>query len=377
MAEKRDYYEVLGVAKDASEADLKKAYRVLAKKYHPDLNPGNTETEQHFKEVSEAYAVLSDTKKRADYDRFGHEGVNGAGFSAGFSGFDFADIFESFFGGGSFGSGFGSGTRKNQARRGGDIRYNLNIEFMEAVFGVEKEVSVTRNENCSECLGTGAKNGTAYENCTRCSGSGQIRERQRTILGEFVNVRTCDSCMGEGKTISEKCSNCSGRGILKKNKRISVKIPAGIDVGQTISLRGEGNPGSKGGLSGDLLVHISVKEHPVFHRVGDDIGIRVPITFSQAALGAKIEIPTLEGIETYSIPEGTQTNTEFKLKGKGVPKLRGNGRGDIYLQIYVEIPVKLKRRQKELIKEFDKLTDEKNHVEQRIYTEKMKSAFSG
>lgn len=376
MANKRDYYEVLGLTKEATDAEIKRAYRMLAKKYHPDVNSGDAGLEYKFKEVSEAYAVLSDPQKRKDYDRFGHEGVSGQGFGGGFSNFDFSNIFESFFGGGSFGSAFSTGSRKNGPRKGSDIRYNLNLEFMEAVFGAEKEVSITRNELCSSCSGTGAKEGTAFENCTRCGGSGQVRERQRTILGEFVNVRTCSTCDGEGKVVKEKCSECSGKGILRKNKKIAVKIPAGIDDSQTISLRSEGNPGSKGGPGGDLLVHISVKSHPIFQRVGSDIGIRLPITFVQAALGAKIEIPTLDGKDTYTIPEGTQTNAEFRLKGKGIPKLRGSGRGDIYLQVFVEIPHKLKKKQKELLQEFDNMTDEKNHSERHQFYEKMKGTYS-
>jgi len=370
MADKRDYYEVLGLNRDSTDSDIKKAYRNLAKKYHPDVNPGDSGSEHKFKEASEAYAVLIDPQKRRDYDRYGHEGVSGQGFG-GFSGFDFSDIFESFFGNGSF----GSGSRKNAQRRGADIRYNLNIEFMEAVFGIEKDISITRNENCADCSGTGAKNGDAYETCARCNGSGQVRERQRTILGEFVNVRTCDECSGEGRVIREKCGTCQGKRTIRKSKKITVRIPAGIDDGQTISLRGEGNPGTKGGLSGDLLVHINVRPHPVFQRMGIDIGIRIPITFTQAALGARIEIPTLEGKDQYSIPEGTQSNTEFKLKDKGIPKLRGNGRGDLYLQVFVEIPVKLKKKQKELLKEFEKITDDKNHAEQRAYFDKLTDVY--
>ncbi len=377
MAEKRDYYEILGLSRDAVDADIKKAYRVLAKKYHPDVNSGDLELELKFKEVSEAYAVLSDPQKRKDYDRFGHEGVSGQGFAGGFSGFDFSDIFESFFGSGSFGSGFGTRTSKNGPRKGSDIRYNLNISFMEAVFGTENEVAVTRNESCEACNGTGAKEGTGYETCSKCGGSGQVRELQRTILGVFVNVRTCDACEGEGQVIRERCTECSGKGYVRKNKKIKVRIPAGIDDNQTISLRGEGNPGTRGGLSGDLLVHINVAPHPIFHRVGADVGIRVPITLTQATLGAKIEIPTLEGVELYDIPEGTQSGTDFKLKGRGIPKLRGNGRGDIYLQVFVEVPVKLKRKQKELLKQFEQLTDEKNNTEHKNYMEKLKKVFSG
>jgi molecular chaperone DnaJ len=376
MADKRDYYEVLGIAREATEIDIKKAYRTLAKKYHPDVNDGDSESEFKFKEVSEAYAVLSDQGKRKDYDRFGHAGINGQGFSGGFSNFDFTDIFESFFGGGTFGSSFGGGNKKSAQRKGSDIGYNLNIEFMEAVFGVEKEISITRNENCADCAGTGAKDGSGFDTCQKCSGTGQVRERQRTILGEFVNVRTCDVCGGEGKTVREKCPVCSGKGIVRKNKKLSIKIPAGIDDGQTISLRNEGNPGTKGGPGGDLLVHISVKKHQIFQRDGVDIGIRIPITFTQAALGSKVDIPTLEGKSTYSIPEGTQNNTEFRLKGMGIPKLRGGGRGDIYLQVFVEIPVKLKKRQKDLLREFESISDDKNNTEQKQFSERMDDAFT-
>ena len=345
MAGKRDYYEVLGVSRNASEADIKKAYRKLAKKYHPDVNPGNREAEAKFKEVNEAYEVLSDPQKKAQYDQFGHAGVNSNGFGGtggGFADFDFGfgDIFESFFGG----SGFGSSSRRNAPQKGRDLRYNLEISFEEAAFGAEKEITILRMEKCDKCGGSGAKPGTTATTCSTCNGTGQVQYKQRTPFGQFINVKTCSACNGEGKIINNPCTMCHGKGQVRKSKKVKINVPAGIDDGQTISLRGEGDPGTKGGPPGDLYISISVRPHPLFTRKGYDIICEIPITFAQAALGAEIEVPTLDGRVKYSIHEGTQSGTVFRLKNKGVQDIQGYGRGDQYVKVIVEVPKNLKRQ---------------------------------
>ncbi|MGI6030750.1 MAG: molecular chaperone DnaJ [Eubacteriales bacterium] len=384
MAEKRDYYEVLGVAKGATDAELKKAYRKLAMKYHPDRNPGDKEAEAKFKEVNEAYEVLSNSEKRAKYDQFGHAGVDpnfgaGGGFGGGFSGFgdmgDLGDIFGSFFGGG-FGGGFGSTSqRANAPQRGANVNTNVTISFEEAAFGVTKEIEAQIVDSCDECQGTGAAKGTQTETCSRCGGTGQVRYQQRTPFGTMATMRTCDACGGKGKIIKTPCSKCGGQGRVRRTKKLQVNIPAGIDDGQTISLRGQGNVGANNGPRGDLLVTIRVRPHPIFERDGVDVMCEFPITFVQAALGAELEVPTIDGKVKYRVPEGTQSHTVFRIRGKGIPHLQGRGRGDQYVKVIVEVPRNLTPEQKEKLREFDKSAEGK-YTGQKSFFDKIKEAFN-
>lgn len=369
MAEaKRDYYEVLGVEKTATDEELKKAYRKLAKKYHPDANPDNKEeAEAKFKELNEAYEVLSDKQKRNMYDQFGHSGPNGYandfsgfsgfdGFSGGFNGagvdFDLNDIFSSFFGGG------GRRANRNGPVRGRDLKVHVEITFEEAAFGVSKEIVINRDEQCDVCKGTGSKPGTSAETCKVCGGRGTITTMQNTILGSFQSSRTCDNCGGTGKVISSPCTECKGRGTVKKQRRIKVSIPAGIDNGQVISLNGEGEPGLRGGGPGNLYITVSVKKHAVFTRKGDSIFCDVHVTFPQAALGAIIDVPTLSGVEKFDLAEGTQTGSIFTLKGKGIKNVNGRGVGDLYFTIIVDTPRRLNTEQRELIKKLAEVSGE-------------------
>jgi len=382
MANARDYYEVLGVDRNATDEDIKKAYRKLAKKYHPDVNPGDKEAEAKFKEINEAYQILSDPEKREKYDRFGHAAFEQGGFGAsydGFSGFDFGglgDIFESFFGNPFGSSGFGrrSSGSKTGPQRGADLNYGIEITFEEAAFGTEKEISLNRRAVCNACNGTGAKQGTGIETCKRCNGTGQIRYKQTTPFGQIVNIRTCDVCGGEGKVITQPCQTCGGTGRIKKNIKIVVKIPAGIDNGQVISLHGEGEPGLRGGPPGDLYIEVNVKPHPIFERRGNDIICEIPVTFVQCALGGELDIPTLEGNVKYNIPEGTQTGSVFKISGKGIPYIRGHGRGDLIFRVNVEIPRKLNEKQKELLREFARISGDEVYEGKKSFFDKMKDA---
>ncbi len=380
MSEKRDYYEVLGVPKSATDAELKKAYRNLAKKYHPDVNPGNKEAEAKFKEANEAYEILSDAQKRSRYDQFGHAGTDPNGFgggAGGFSDFDFGgigDIFETFFGGSGFGGG-GRSRNKRGPQKGADLKYAMEISFEEAAFGVEREINISRMEVCSKCTGSGAKPGTQASTCQHCNGTGQVQIKQNTPFGQFVNAKTCDVCKGEGKIITDPCPACNGKGKLRNNVKLKINVPAGIDDGQTISLRGEGDPGSKGGPNGDLFLNIRVKPHSLFKRQGNDVICDVPITFTQAALGAELEVPTLDGKVKYTVPEGTQTGSVFRLKGKGIPFLRGNGRGDQYVKVSIDVPKKLTERQRALLREFAELSGDEAHEQRKSFFDKMKDAF--
>ena len=374
---RRDFYEVLGVDRNASDAEIKKAYRKLAKQYHPDLNPGDKTAEAKFKEINEAYEVLGDAQKRARYDQFGYAGVDPNGFGsagAGFGDFDFGgigDIFESFFGGG-----FGRSSRsRNGPQKGADLKYSVEISFEEAAFGVERDITISRHESCSACGGSGAKAGTSPVVCKKCGGTGQVQYKQSTPFGQFVNVKTCDACRGEGKIIMNPCPACGGKGRVRKSVKIKLKIPAGIDDGQTISLRGEGDPGTRGGPSGDLYVTVNVKAHVLFKRQGNDVVCEIPITFVQAALGAELEVPTLDGKVKYDLPEGTQTGSIFRLKGKGIPYLRGNGRGDQYVKVEVEVPKRLNEKQKELLKQFSEISGNEVHDQRKGFFDKMKDAF--
>jgi molecular chaperone DnaJ len=353
MSTKRDYYEVLGVSRDVASSELKKSYRKLAIKYHPDKNPGNKEAEESFKEAAEAYDVLSDDKKRQIYDQYGHQGLEGAGFS-GSRGFDdifssFGDIFEDFFG-------FGSGGRRSgtRVRRGADLRYDLNLEFMEAAFGIEKKIDLEKAEICPTCGGNGCEPGTKPEFCQYCGGSGQATRTQ----GFFTVSTTCPSCSGRGKKITHPCSNCKGGGQVLVTKTVSVKIPAGVDSGSRLRLTGEGESGV-GGSPGDLYVFITVKSHEKFTRNDTDVISTVQISFIQAALGDKLKVPTLEGEETLQIPKGTQYGEAFRLKGKGIPSVQGYGRGDQIIQVQILTPTNLNKKQTALLNDFSKLESDK------------------
>ncbi len=352
MSDKRDYYEVLGVEKGVSEQDLKRAYRKMAMKYHPDRNAENKEAEEKFKEVNEAYEVLSDAEKRNLYDQFGHAGVNqnaGGGFGGGgFEGFGgFEDIFGDLFGGG-----FSSGRRSNGPKRGADIRVDLTLSFEEAAFGVKTDVEFLRTEECSTCHGEGAEPGTKSSTCPDCNGQGQVRYAQRSLFGETIQVRECDRCKGKGKVYDTPCHTCKGHGKIRKKKKISVDIPAGVDNGSVLSLRGEGQLGSKGGPRGDVKVVMHVKDHKLFVRDGNHVMYELHITFAQAALGAEVVVPTLEGKVKYKIAPGTQSGTMFRLKGKGIPVLNGYGKGDQYVKVIVDVPTKLNDEHKSKLVEY-------------------------
>lgn len=376
--DKRDYYEVLGVAKTATDDEIKKAYRTLAKKYHPDLNGGDKDCEAKFKEVNEAYEVLSDPQKRARYDQFGHEDprAGGAGggygdFTGGFGG-GFDDIFSAFFGGG-FG---GGGQRARGPQRGDDLRYDLTITFEEAAFGCEKEISVTRDENCEECGGTGARKGTQPTQCPTCHGTGQVQSFVNTPIGRVSNVRVCDACHGQGTIINDPCPKCSGSGRVRRNRKITIKIPAGIDNGMQIPLRKQGEPGLRGGENGDLYIFVTVKPHKLFTRENYDLYCDVTVSFTQAALGGEIDVPTLNGMIKHNLPEGTQPGTVIRLRGQGIQNLRGAGKGDLYIKVNVEIPRKLTDKQKELLMQFDETLTGKEYEAKKSFFERVKDAFS-
>lgn len=360
MAEqKRDYYEVLGVDKNADEATLKKAYRVLAKKYHPDMNPGDAEAEKKFKEASEAYAVLSDPEKRRQYDQFGHAAFDGGAGGAGgfdFSGADFSDIFGDIFGD-FFGGGRRSGARSNGPMKGANLRTSVRITFEEAVFGCEKQIELTVKETCKTCNGSGAKPGTNPETCPKCGGKGQVVYSQQSFFGTVRNVQTCPDCQGSGKIIREKCPDCRGTGYIPMKKRYSVDIPAGIDNGQCRRMPGLGEPGTNGGPRGDVLVEAIVGRHPIFQRQEMNIFSTVPISYAVAVLGGEIYIDTVDGKVIYEVKPGTQTDTKVRLKGKGVPSLRNKEiRGDHYVTLVVQVPDRLKPEAKELLRQFDAMT---------------------
>ena len=377
MAEqKRDYYEVLGISKTADDAEIKKAYRVLAKKYHPDMNPGDAEAEKKFKEASEAYAVLSDPGKRRQYDQFGHAAFEGGG-AGGFGGFDFnsADFGDIF--GDIFGDFFGGGRRRganNGPMKGANIRTSVRITFEEAVFGVSKEIELTLKDECATCHGTGAKPGTSPETCTKCGGKGQVVFTQQSFFGTVRNVQSCPECNGTGKVIKEKCADCHGTGYIANRKKIQVSIPAGIDNGQSVRIRDKGEPGTNGGPRGDLLVEVIVARHPIFQRQDYNIFSTVPISFAVAALGGDVVVDTVDGKVIYEVKPGTQTDTKVRLKGKGVPSLRNKEvRGDHYVTLVVQTPEKLSGEAKELLKQFDALTGDSLNAAKNIDGEKQET----
>jgi len=376
---KRDYYEVLGVSKNATDDEIKKAFRKLAKKYHPDVNRDNSkEAETKFKEANEAYEVLSNTERRAQYDQFGHAAFDGSaggagGFGGGFGGSGgFGDIFDMFFGGGSQGGfGFGGGGRRqNGPERGADLRYDLEIEFSEAAFGKDLEITIPRTEKCSTCKGSGAAEGSNPETCPQCNGSGQVQFTQNTPFGRMVNVKTCERCNGEGKIIHNPCKTCGGKGTTKVKRKIDIKIPAGVDDGAKLRVSGGGEAGKRGGPAGDLYVYIYVKPHKLFIRDNFDVICEVPINFVQASLGDEIEVPTLDGNVKMKIPEGTQSGTILRLKHKGIPHLRGQGRGDQHVKIKVLTPQKLNAKQKDILREFAKESGENINPEQESFFKK-------
>lgn len=357
MADKRDYYEVLGVDRNADDATLKKAYRTLAKKYHPDTNPGDKEAEAKFKEASEAYAILSDPDKRRQYDQFGHAAFEGGAGGGGFDFNDMGDIFGSFgdIFGDLFGGGFGGSRRANNGpMKGANVRTQVRITFEEAVFGCKKEIDMILKDECPDCHGTGAKPGTSPETCTKCGGRGQVRMTQQSLFGVVQNITTCPDCNGSGKVVKEKCPGCRGTGYLNNRKKIEVSIPAGIDNGQSVRIREKGEPGTNGGPRGDLLVEVIVSAHPFLQRRDMDLFSTAPISYAQAALGGEVRIGTVDGDVVYEVKPGTQTDTRIRLNGKGVPSLRNaNVRGDQYVTLVVQVPTGLNSEAKELLRQFD------------------------
>ena len=376
---KRDYYEVLGVSKGASEDEIKKAYKKLARKYHPDMNPGDKEAEEKFKEINEANEVLSDPTKKSRYDQFGFAGVDpnygaggpGWGDGAAGAGFDFGDLGDIF--GSFFGGGFGGGQqRRNGPQRGESIRMSVSVSFTEAAFGCEKDVTLDRSEDCPTCHGSGCAEGTTPEVCPECRGSGTVQVRRQTPMGVFATTTTCPKCGGQGKIIHQPCTECRGSGKTRKRRTVKVSIPEGIDNGQTISLRGQGHAGKNGGPSGDLLITVMIKPHDLFRREGNHVFCEAPITFTQAVLGAELEIPTIDGKVKYGLPEGTQSGTTFRLKGKGIPSINGRGRGDQYVTVYIETPKNLNKEQKEALKKFAEAVGDNNYEERKSFFKKFK-----
>ncbi|MDF9409291.1 MAG: Chaperone protein DnaJ [Pelotomaculum sp. PtaB.Bin013] len=371
---KRDYYEVLGVSKDATTDEIKKAYRKLARQYHPDANPGDQNAEAKFKEINEAYVVLCDPEKRSNYDHFGHADTNGqgfGGFGGGFGDFGgFGDIFDMFFGGG--------GRRRTGPEKGSDIRTDMEISLKEAAFGLEREIKVPRVETCGTCGGSRAAAGSKPQTCPTCGGTGQMQYSQSTPFGRVVQSRTCDRCGGAGKIIDKPCPTCRGTGQVRKTRNIKINVPPGVDSGSRLRLAGEGEAGLRGGPPGDLYVYIHVKPHRIFKREGDDLILEIPVSFAQAALGDELDVPTLDGKARLKIPEGTQTGTVFRMKGKGIPHINGYGQGDQHVRVKVITPIKLNDKQKDLLKEFNRIDSERHHASgDKSFFEKMKDAFMG
>ena len=383
MADKRDYYEVLGVNKGATDDEIKKAYRKLARKYHPDLNKDNPEAAEKFKEIGEAYEILSDKDKRARYDQFGFAGVDpnyGAGQGGGFGGgfgfedVDLGDIFGSFFGGG-FGGGGSRTNRANAPRQGESIRRTVMLSFEEAAFGCEKEIEIERVEQCTECGGTGAEKGYTPETCSNCHGTGTVKQTQRTPFGAFSSTGPCPNCRGTGKIIKKPCKKCRGTGQERRSRKLSVKIPAGIDDGQSVALRGQGGAGVNGGPAGDVIVTVSIRPHPLFQRDGYDVWCEVPISYAQACLGDKLIVPTIDGKVEYTMPAGTQPGTVFRMRGKGIQAVNGRGRGDQFVKVTLEVPKNLSDHQKELLRKLEDSDTAQNHLQRKSFRDKMKDLF--
>ncbi len=368
----RDYYEVLGVARNATADDIKSAFRSLARKHHPDVSK-EADAEARFKEINEAYGVLSDPEKRAAYDRFGHAGLNGMGGMPDFTTVDFSDIFEEFFG---FGMG-GGGRRRNAPRRGGDLSMSVSLTFEESVFGVDKEIEITRDEVCSTCRGSGAEPGSSPVRCQACGGRGEVRQTRQTFLGSMVQVTTCPTCGGSGEVISSPCRNCKGRGLERKTIKKTVPIPAGVDNGTQIRLAGEGQPGSNGGPHGNLYLEIRVKDHQFFRRKNDDLLLDLNINVAQAVLGAEIEVPTIEGKTKLNIPAGTQPGKIFRLKGKGAPNVRGGVRGDQLVIVNVEVPTRLTSEQRELFEKLAKTLGSEVRPQEKSFLDLLKEVLGG
>lgn len=393
---KRDYYEVLGVNKDASENDLKRAYRKLAKEYHPDLHPGDKAAEEKFKEINEAYAVLSDSTKRSQYDQYGFAGADGQGFSGAAADFDFSDILSSIFGGSfggassfgsgfgsgfggftGFGSGFGSNRYQRQARKGQDLLFRLAIDFMEAVNGTEKKIKPNRVVNCATCRGSGLQSGKSAVQCTTCHGTGVLSQQQRTPMGIMMTQRPCSACHGQGEIIKDPCQTCRGSGKVNSSETLTVKIPAGINEEERLVLRGEGAAGENGGPNGDLYVEVIIRPHPIFHRQGNNTYCDLPLTYAQAALGAEVEIPTVYGKEKYTIKPGTQAGDEICLSGKGIAYINNaNKRGDHYAKVKIEVPRHLSEEQRLALEKFDALLSDDSYNERNGFFSKMKDLFS-
>lgn len=378
MAEKRDYYEVLGVSKGATDEEIKKAFRKVAKQYHPDVNPGNKEAEAKFKEANEAYAVLSDKTMRVKYDQYGHAGVNQQDFGGfGGAGFDFSDIFDNLFGGGFGGFGGSSSRRRNGPQRGANLKYRLTLDFLEAAFGVEREITVTKDDICDVCSGTGAKPGTDTVQCSTCNGSGQVSARQQTMFGTVMTTKTCPTCSGAGTIIKDPCTSCNGRGRKSRKKKLKINVPAGINRGEMLTLRGEGEPGTKGGPHGDLYIEISVREHSIFQREGYNTYCEVVVTFPQVALGCDLNIPTIDGEYSFKLKEGTQPGDVFTIRGKGIPHVNRNHlRGDHIFKVVVEVPRHLDQKQKDMLKEFDNSCSDKNYQQRGSFFGKIKELFN-
>ena len=379
MAEKRDYYDVLGLSKGASENEIKSAFRKKAMQYHPDKNPGDKRAEEKFKEVNEAYSVLSDPDMKNKYDRFGHAGVNpGAGFGGGgFGGFSaggFEDIFDMF--GGMFGGGYSQSRRRNSPMKGRDLQKAVNITFEEAAFGAKKQVSINKYVECEACNGSGAAAGSSKVTCPKCNGTGETRTTQRTPFGQFQSVTACDRCEGSGKIIETPCAECGGTGKVRRDVTMSVDIPAGVDNDSVISIKGQGEPGINNGPFGDLYIAITVKPHKLFKRKGQDLWLEIPVSFAQAALGDELVVPTLSEKVSYSIPAGTQPETVFRLKGKGIRSIRGNKMGDLYVKVILEVPIKLNSKQKKLIEELGENLTNDSYNKRKTFAEIMKELFA-
>ncbi len=374
MANKRDYYDVLGIPREASEADIKSAFRRLAREYHPDVNKSE-DAEERFKEINEAYAVLSDAQKRSAYDRFGHAGLDGMGGAPDFTNVDLGDIFEELFG-------FGFGRRsarqqRNAPRRGGDLQYNLTLEFEEAVFGVEKEIEFSRDEECDRCSGSGAEPGTQPATCPTCKGHGEVRQTRQTLFGNMVQVTTCPNCRGTGEIIGSPCKTCNGRGLERKEVNRTVDIPSGVDSGNQVRLGNEGQPGTNGGPKGDLYIAINVRPHKYFRRRNDDIMLDLDINIAQATLGADVQVPTVDGDATLSIPSGIQPGKVLRMREKGVPHLRGGGRGDQMVVINVEVPKRLDDEQRELFEKLAESLGTDVHPQERSFIDKLRDVLGG